>query len=286
MNVKDLFRCMAVNKKMRAIANDKSLWISWHLTGEIPAELLKQILTRGCQYLSLYSCKILNTARFEENYDLKYLNIYNCSVGTFDPFYCLADLSNSSHNLEKFSFWCSTISHKFQCLNFIRNNYGTLRVLFLEDYRFRHIVAYCSELVELNISCLPENCLTKKCVKFICDNLTTKIRKLDVTGQRNFGDEELKTLLKRCNKLTEFAFQFSSVTDASVKTIIDNLSETLIKINCTGTISKHGLIELSSMPKLKVVGEELQIASPYQCFGFHQGPSGFWEIKGKPQNFI
>ena len=91
VNVKDLFRCMAVNKKMRAIANDKSLWISWHLTGEFPAELLKQILNRGCQHLSLYSCKIWNTARFEENYDLKYLNIYNCSVGTFDPFYCLED---------------------------------------------------------------------------------------------------------------------------------------------------------------------------------------------------
>ena len=70
-----------------------------------------------------------------------------------------------------------------------------------------------------------------------------------------------------------------------MKTIIDTLSETLLKIDCRGNISKYGLIELSSMPKLKVVNEYLQIASPYQCFGFHQGPSGFWEIKGKPQNF-
>ena len=32
VNIKDLFQCMAVNKKIRAIANDQSLWNKVHLT--------------------------------------------------------------------------------------------------------------------------------------------------------------------------------------------------------------------------------------------------------------
>ena len=35
VNIKDLFRCMAVNKRLRAIANDQSLWNKMHLTIEI-----------------------------------------------------------------------------------------------------------------------------------------------------------------------------------------------------------------------------------------------------------
>ena len=33
LEIKDLYRCMAVNKRMRAIANDKSLWKRIHLEG-------------------------------------------------------------------------------------------------------------------------------------------------------------------------------------------------------------------------------------------------------------
>ena len=52
VNIKDLFRCMAVNKRLRAIAHDQSLWNIMHLTGEaiadvLPAEFLQQILAKG-----------------------------------------------------------------------------------------------------------------------------------------------------------------------------------------------------------------------------------------------
>ena len=35
VNIKDLFRCMAVNKRLREIAHDQSLWNIMHLTGYI-----------------------------------------------------------------------------------------------------------------------------------------------------------------------------------------------------------------------------------------------------------
>ena len=52
VNIKDLFQCMAVNKRLRTIAHDQSLWNIMHLTGEaiadvLPAELLHQILAKG-----------------------------------------------------------------------------------------------------------------------------------------------------------------------------------------------------------------------------------------------
>ena len=49
VNIRDLFQCMAVNKKIREIANDQSLWNKMHIDGvnfeaDLPAELLSQIL--------------------------------------------------------------------------------------------------------------------------------------------------------------------------------------------------------------------------------------------------
>jgi len=80
VNIKDLFRCMAVNKRFREIAHDQSLWNIMHLTGEgiadvLTAELLQQILAKGCQYLSLYLCCIEknNLRRFEKKLQFEIL---------------------------------------------------------------------------------------------------------------------------------------------------------------------------------------------------------------------
>ena len=81
VNIKDLFRCMAVNKKLRVIANDQSLWNKIHLTGEdtadiFPAEMIQEILARGCQYLSFYESHIMKTnVRFNKNFQLKYFSV-------------------------------------------------------------------------------------------------------------------------------------------------------------------------------------------------------------------
>ena len=51
VNIRGLFQCMAVNKKIRKIANDQSLWNKMHIDGDhfeqnLPAELLSQILEK------------------------------------------------------------------------------------------------------------------------------------------------------------------------------------------------------------------------------------------------
>ena len=90
-------------------------------------------------------------------------------------------------------------------------HYSKLKVLELRNFELsvesvQRIFSLCQELAELNISEWREgHILCKKSVQFICDNLSTKIEKLDISNQRNFGNDEIKTLLKRCNKLKELA---------------------------------------------------------------------------------
>merc|ERR1712051_328200 len=118
VNIRDLFQCMAVNKKMREIANDQSLWNKLHIDGvnfeaDLPAELLSQILAKGCQYLSLFNCKIVKTGtiRFATNFQLRYLSVdrsnanYDFDEDNVDEFSfnVLPDFAASCHILEKLS---------------------------------------------------------------------------------------------------------------------------------------------------------------------------------------
>ena len=75
------------------------------------AELLQQILAKGCQYLSLYLCCIEknNLRRFEKNFKLKYLCILHCQEydgsleSPWDSFDILPDFAASCYGLEKLS---------------------------------------------------------------------------------------------------------------------------------------------------------------------------------------
>ena len=130
----------------------------------------------------------------------------------------------------------------FKC---IIQNSDTLKVLDLSETQLtltsiQHIFFLCQHLIELNIA--GDNSLgTELCPKsvdFICNNLATTNEKLDITMQPNFEDDQFKTLIKRCNRITELAFVGTSVTDDSMNTIIETLSQSLVKLE-PGRISFH-----------------------------------------------
>ena len=293
VNVKDLFRCMAVNKKFKIIANDQSLWKKMHLTGAdtsdiFPPELILQFISKGCQYLSFYNCHIMkkNVVRFEKNYQLKYLCILHCLEydgsleKPWDSFDILPDFAASCFGLEKLSIRCNDRHLKsedkkicedpqeprinrieanfFKC---IIQNCGTLRVLELTDFELslesvQRIFSLCQELTELKFGAdymEDRKDLCEESVDFICNNLSTKIEKLDISYQTNFGDEQIKILLKRCNRLTELALMDTVVSDKSVKIIIKTLSKTLVKLDVGDNFSFQKKLELASMPKLQVL---------------------------------
>ena len=327
VNIRDLFQCMAVNKKIREIANDESLWIKMHIDGDtfeqnVPGELLSQILAKGCQYLSLFNCQIIDrgTIKFAKNLQLKYLCIDPANEeddendGDYCSFNILPDFAASCHNLEKLSIKrlnplypeISQIELKFfKC---IIQNSDTLKVLNLTEIELslasvQRIFMLCQNLTELNIAadhCMTTNTqLCPESVDFICNNLTTRIEKLDITGQLSFGDDEFKTLIKRCNRISELSFFGTNVTPDSMNTIVETLSESLVKLRPGIGFSFNSKLKLAYMPKLKVLlnsrlpykkGEELRIAEPYPSFDSDDEkaelvPSGFWEIKAKLRTY-
>ena len=201
VNIRGLFQCMAVNKKIRKIANDQSLWDKMHIDGDhfeqnLPAELLSQILEKGCQYLSLFKCKIVKTGtiKFAKNFQLRYLCVDPIDeVNEYDKDECsyniLLDFAASCHNLEKLSIkrldhlWVDPeiTENELKFLKCIIQNSDTLKILNLTETRLslanvQLIFSQCQDLIELNIASecsfsSPSTQLCPESVDYICNNL-------------------------------------------------------------------------------------------------------------------
>ena len=292
VNIRDLFQCMAVNKKIREIANDQTLWNIMHLNGndyenDLPAELLPRILEKGCQYLSLFNCGIkAGKVRFANNFQLKYLSLHPESDESNDiTLNVMPNLVASCHNLEKLcikrlDIFYPEISHMevkfFKC---IIQNSETLKVLDLSQTHLslasvQRIFLLCQHLLELNISadhCLPtfNTRLCPHSVDFLCNNLTATIEKLDISDQHNFADDQFKILIERCNRITELSFVGTNVTDDSMNTIVETLYESQVKLR-PGLFSLRKKLKLASHLSDKERGE-LRKRSPYMKHEYFDG---------------
>ena len=60
LDIKDLYRCIEVSKRIRSIGLDESLWqkINLNLNQKIPSIFIKDILSKGCKYLSLQHAQL------------------------------------------------------------------------------------------------------------------------------------------------------------------------------------------------------------------------------------
>ena len=239
-------------------------------TYEIPIELIRQILSRGCQYLSIGKCAFVSsekTVSFGRNFDLKYLNIffYTLMKGKTN---IVPNLIASCYGLEQFSYPADftqirldnslRLSNEHQIFKCIVQNSDTLRALdfsncnlTFESYNLqvKQIIILCQNLSELDLSRGKDSLLSPSSVEFLCNNLSQNIRKLDLYRQGNFSDNDLKKLLYRCNKLTNLSLIETSVTDESVHMIIKKLSLTLVLLGCNN-FSFHKIKQLASFPKL------------------------------------
>ena len=108
----------------------------------------------------------------------------------------------------------------------------------------RSIVSRCLNLTEVDFREL-------KHTSFICKNLTSNIVKVSLSST-DVSNEDIKTLVSRCNKIQELDISNTYVAiDAVVDEIILHLSSTLEKFTLTMCSSKFSLFKLCSMPKLK-----------------------------------
>ena len=94
----------------------------------------------------------------------------------------------------------------------------------------------------------------REALEFVCNNLTSKVEKLNISGYRNsFTNCSLLNLVERCTKLKELNISDSSaLNQAAISVLVDNLPQlvALSLSRCT-RIHPAELLDLNEMPNLQ-----------------------------------
>jgi F-box and leucine-rich repeat protein 1 (S-phase kinase-associated protein 2) len=337
LEIVDLLKCEQVSKRFKDLSNNEYLWPKkFNLCfKKVPSRFLQKLLENGCKYLSL-SCTILEgTLNLPKVSRLKYLNLY--------AFEMKSNRENSekileaSSFLEKLSLSETHISSKLISIFSLQNG-KTLKVLDLSQSTFcrnenncintslgrmdnsscisdlpiKQIVENCTELKELNLS---STWLCETSVDILVSNLTSKIEKLDLFDIHCLRDQHIKTLVIRCNNITELNFGGRTlITRQSLDFVIEHLKSTLVKLNllfCNVELASSDIFKLKSMEKLKLIccfsyssvsqwlkemlpniqidfdGVNMKIATPDCLRGRVRGDNyGFWEINAQAEELF
>ena len=269
LKIEELLKCGQVSKRLRAISIDlwpKKLNLCYK---KVPVEFLEKLLDNGCKYLSLSEAILDGTLNLPNASRLKYLNLSGFGHKRYKE--NSEKLLESCYSLQKLSLSDFHLSSKLIESTSLQNG-KTLKVLDLSrcsfcmnpknctyprlDCRYtvpiEQIVENCTELTEfsLRITDLPE-----QTIDFLVSNLTSKIEKLDLCGMSHLSDRHVKTLVTRCDKITELNLGGrTSITKLSILFIIKHLQLTLVKLNFQGMkfiFDSSFLLELSRLKKLK-----------------------------------
>ena len=129
LNIKELLLCGQVSKRLRAIANDESLWLKLNLyERKVPYDLIEKAAENGCQYLSLSRCYIIGlTGKSKTSFKLKYLNVSYVPKG-------VQKLVQNCSALQKLSVAGLTLDS--DDIQYICQNSKTLQVLDLDNCKF------------------------------------------------------------------------------------------------------------------------------------------------------
>ena len=322
LDLKELLLCGQVSKRLRAIANDESLWLKLNFWNrKVPYDFIEKAAKNGCQYLSLRDCDILNfTGKSESFFNLKYLNVYNGQ--------CLQRVHKLIQNcsfLQKLSV--DRLSLGLDDIQYICQSGQTLQVLDLGKCNFgdcnqtkllHDLFSNCAHLTELDISHteldITHSYLLDPHIQALVDNLTPTILKVSLERQGNLQDEHVKKLVKRCNNITHLDLSMTSITNNSVHSIIKQLKASLEKLDVSRTnVDFATLLELKSMPALKTlicfdstrdhsavieyltkqlphtsinVETNLYIAKSFKIMEGSDGTDWIWEISAKEQKLF
>ena len=268
LKIVDLLNCGQVSKRFRALSSDdqylwpKALNLCYK---NVPVVFIQKLLDSGCKYLTLSYSVLDGTLNLSKASKLKYLDIssFGLKNGTNS-----IKLLESCYSLQKLSLKRFQLSSKLISITCLQNG-KTLKVLdlskcnfagkhYLEDSSLweldciKKIVKNCTELKELSLNMTK---LCKKSIDFLVSNLTTKIEKLDLFYHFPLRDEHIKTLVKRCNKITELNVGGCHfITKQSLNFIIEHLQETLVKLNIADVrFDSCDIFKLKSMRKLRLL---------------------------------
>ena len=276
---KDLISCGQVSQRIRKISHDGSLWITANLEKKIvKTELLKMILSKGCQNLNVSNSTIVGSLSLNEKSQLRVLDF---SQSTW-----ARTCSGNIGVLEEILFSCRSLQElKMERLlltptmaNNICKNGKTLQKLnlkhsvvkkytdggvvygppsgFASNYYLQEIIKRCQELREIDFNGSDEGlALTSEDLKFLVENISPNIEKLNLKSSC-YLDEFVKILLTRCNKIKSFSLMARFIADISLTNIRQHLHLTLeeLSLGCGFEfLSLNGFLELKSMPRLKIL---------------------------------
>ena len=266
LDIKGVFQCGQVSQRLRAIANDQSLWLKLNLFGrKVPYGFIEKAIQNGCEYLNLgFSCVPGPGKTSEVPWKLKYLEISQ----SCDHEWSLAaphGLLENCRYLQKLSV--DNLRLDSNDVEQISQNGDTLQILSLEgcniDFYLRNeliqkLFTKCHQLTELNLdhgtgvtTIFGNKILLDQHLCALVNNLTPNILKLNLGSQDFLKDKHVKTLVTRCKKITELNLSFTPITNDSLDNIIKQLNS-LEKINVHATnIDFNKLLQLKSIPKLK-----------------------------------
>ena len=219
-----------------------TLWLKLNLIGrDVPFDFIEKAVKNGCEYLNLRLSQVTEVKKSDFQWKLKYLNV---SCGD------MAGVLQNCYFLQKLASDYLTINSDE--IDHICQNGNTLQVLSLAccniDYHHRtelikKLLTSCPQLTEFN-SNLSDCALV--------ENLPANILKLDLSSQ-GVNDKHVKTLVTRCNKITELNLRFTEITNDSLESIIEHLN-VLEKLDVPYTnVDFFMLRQLKGIPTLKVL---------------------------------
>ena len=305
---KDLISCRQVSKKIRRISHDGTLWVTANFEKKIvKTELLEMILGMGCRNLSLHHSTILG--HLSSNIKSQ-LSVLNFSQPECDEKHDDCDCDENTVVLGELLSSCCLLKHlvlegvllmptmavgickngkTLQTLNLKRsflddlsddNPDGTLAYCYLQE-----IIKCCQELKEVDLAYVNDaEGLTDDDLELLAKNISPKVEKLNLASSY-IEDDHVKILLRRCNKIKALTLEPNWITDDSLTNISQCLNLTLEELSLgttgydpgtfgvghNGAISFTGILELKSMPRLKILnlyhkkddGEEIQNLRQY-----------------------
>ena len=269
LSMKELINCGQVAKRIRAISHDETLWRKVNLHRKplqlktVPTEFLEMILNNGCKHLILKGAKLEGNLGLDKTSHLSYLDLGDCEASSVKVF---EDLLASCYTLEKLSLEDITLTSKIVEKMCCQNG-KTLQILNLCNCdglnleSMKHIADNCTELREVNFSSIPTRAsrIPKDALDYLANNLTPKIKKLDLFYQKELTDEHGKALVSRCNKITELNIDATRISNLTLMSIIENLKLTLEKLELPGWQDIHyaTLIQLKSFSRLRILDCDL-----------------------------
>ena len=273
LDIRDKLRWMQVSKSIRFLCQDESLWQNINLSWKIgvPYSFINFVLEKNCISLILRGTKMIGRAlQLTKMFPLRFLDLGHCDINERS----MNELLFSCQSLEKLSLELLVFDPQTVKNTICIQNGQTLKTLDLETWSNLYpkivynslgvgslctnteqkmairreigaiipdIVKNCVNLTELNLGSVN---LFENSLHYLVNNLTPKISKLSLRGCGNsqiITDEHVKTLVTRCNKLTELNLSSCyKLTDMTLTNIFEHLKDTLeiLDLNCCSGISE------------------------------------------------